>query len=89
MGLISDSFSLCHANLLSCDVTLELLAYLHKDLQWAPVYTGLKNLEKWRKILKYSESYMLLAEFGKSILVKLVNEIGWADEGTDEIRMLR
>lgn len=89
MGLISDSFALCHANLLSCHITMELTAYLPKEMSAGPMVTGIRHLEKWRKILKYSECYFLLAEFAKSILAKSVAQIGWNDTGNDEIRLMR
>lgn len=89
MGLISDAFSLCHANLLSCNTTLELMSYLPKEMNWGPMVTGIRHLEKWRKILKYSESYLLLAEFAKSIFAKSMIQIGWNDTGNDEIKLLR
>lgn len=50
---------------------------------------ALRHLEKWRKILKYSECYLLLAEYIKNLLSRSVQEIGWDDKGTDELRMVR
>lgn len=89
MGLVSDAFTLCHANLMSCQITMSLISYLPKELDWGPMTIALRHLERWRKILKYSECYISLAEYVKTILAKAVNETGWEDIGSDELRLVR
>lgn len=89
MGLISDAFALCHGNLLECSVTMNLTSYLPKEKSWGPMVVALRHFEKWRKILKYTECYLLLTEYMKSMLNKSVNQIGWSDTGTDETRLIR
>lgn len=89
MGLISDAFALCHANLLECSVTLNLTSYLPKEKGWGPMVVALRHFEKWRKILKYTECYLLLTEYMKNMLTKAVTQIGWSDTGTDEARLIR
>lgn len=89
MGLVSDAFTLCHANLMSCQITMSLISYLPKEIDWGPMTIALRHLERWRKILKYSECYLLLAEYLKNLLGRSVMEIGWADTGKDEQRMVR
>jgi ERAP1-like C-terminal domain len=89
MGLISDAFALCHANLLECSVTLNLTSYLPKEKGWGPMVVALRHFEKWRKILKYTECYLLLTEYMKNMLTKAVTQVGWSDTGTDETRLIR
>lgn len=89
MGLISDSFALCHGNLLDCSVTMNLTSYLPKEKNWGPMVVILREFEKWRKVLKYTECYLLLTEYMKTMLTKAVTQIGWSDNGTDEIRLIR
>jgi hypothetical protein len=89
MGLISDAFSLCHGNLLDCSITLDLTSYLSKEKNWGPMMVALHHLEKWRKILKYTECYLLLGEYVKAELTKAVTQIGWTDAGTDETKLIR
>lgn len=89
IGLVSDAFTLCHANLMSCQITMNLISYLPKELDWGPMTIALRHLERWRKILKYSECYLLLAEYVKNVLARSVLEIGWTDSGKDEVRLLR
>ena len=89
MGLVSDAFTLCHANLMSCQITMSLISYLPKEVDWGPMTIALRHLERWRKILKYSECYLLLAEYVKNLLARSVMEIGWEDKGKDELRMVR
>lgn len=89
MGLVSDAFTLCHANLMSCQITMSLISYLPKEVDWGPMTIALRHLERWRKILKYSECYLLLAEYVKNLLAKSVMEIGWDDKGKDELKMVR
>lgn len=89
IGLISDAFTLCHANLMSCQITLNLISYLPTELNWGPITTALRHLEKWRRILKYSECFLMLTEFVKSILLKPSEVVGWNNTGKEEIRLLR
>lgn len=89
MGLISDAFALCHGNHLECTVTMNLTSYLPKEKSWGPMVVALKHFEKWRKILKYTECYLLLTEYMKTMLTKSVTQIGWSDVGSDETRLIR
>jgi hypothetical protein len=89
MGLISDAFALCHSNHLDCSVTMNVTNYLPKEKSWGPMVVALKHFEKWRKILKYTECYLLLTEYMKTMLTKSVKDIGWTDKGSDETRLLR
>lgn len=89
MGLISDSFALCHSNQLECNLTLELTSYLPKEKNYGPMIVAIKHFEKWRRILKYTECYLLLTEYMKITLAKSVKDIGWKDIGSDEVRLLR
>ncbi|XP_055534646.1 endoplasmic reticulum aminopeptidase 2 isoform X2 [Wyeomyia smithii] len=89
VGLVSDIFTLCHANLLSCDFAMDLISYFPKEQDWGPVLVGLKHLEKWRKILKYSECYLVLAEYIRQNLAKSIQELTWNDTGREELKLLR
>ncbi|XP_058449769.1 endoplasmic reticulum aminopeptidase 2 isoform X1 [Malaya genurostris] len=89
VGLVSDIFTLCHANLLSCDFAMDLISYFPKEQDWGPVLVGLKHLEKWRKILKYSECYLVLAEYIRQNLAKSIQELTWNDTGKEELKLLR
>ncbi|XP_055384625.1 endoplasmic reticulum aminopeptidase 2 isoform X2 [Condylostylus longicornis] len=89
MGLISDAFTLCHANLMPCEITMNLVMYLPKEKSWGPMTTALRHLERWRRILKYSECFLMLSEFIKLTLNKPILELKWEDLGTDEIKLLR
>lgn len=89
MGLISDSFALCHGNLLDCSTTLDLTSYLPKERNWGPMVVAIKHFEKWRKVLKYTECYLLLTEYIKAMLNKTVVEVGWDDSGSDETKLIR
>lgn len=74
---------------MSCQITLSLISYLPNELNWGPITTALRHLEKWRRILKYSECFLMLTEFVKSILLKPSAEVGWNNTGKEEIRLLR
>lgn len=89
MGLISDAFALCHGNLLDCSVALNLTSYLSKEKNWGPMVVALRHFESWRKILKYTECYLLLTEYMRSNLAKSIAQIGWKDEGNEELRLVR
>ncbi len=74
---------------MSCQITLNLISYLPTELNWGPITTALRHLEKWRRILKYSECFLMLTEFVKSILLKPSEIVGWNNTGKEEIRLLR
>lgn len=84
MGLITDAFALCEANLLQCRLTISLISYLPRERNWGPMVTGLKHLERWRRTLKYSESYLMLSEFVRTLLGKAADTVGWKNEGSDQ-----
>ena len=86
IGLISDAFTLCHGNLLPCQITMSLITYLPRERNWGPMTTGLHHLEKWRRILKYSECFLMLSEIVKTILSKPVLWMGWDNGGLDEVK---
>lgn len=69
-----------------CELTLKLVSYLPKEQNWGPITTGLRHLERWRRILKYSECFLMLADMVKLILQRPVNVIGWNNSGKEEIR---
>lgn len=71
-----------------CEITMNLITYLPKERNWGPMTTALWNLERWRRILKYSECFLMLSEFIKMMLLVPINELGWNDEGNDEIRYI-
>ncbi|XP_052861884.1 thyrotropin-releasing hormone-degrading ectoenzyme isoform X2 [Anopheles cruzii] len=89
VGLVSDIFTLCHANLIPCHAAMELISYFPKEKEWGPVMLGTTHLEKWRKILKYSECYLVLAEYVRQNLAKSIQAIGWEDIGEEEVKLLR
>lgn len=89
IGLISDAFTLCHANLLPCPITLNLVTYLPHEMNWGPVTTALQHLERWRRVLKYSECFHMMAEFVKAVLAKPAAVVGWTNSGAEEVRLLR
>ncbi|XP_029723553.2 endoplasmic reticulum aminopeptidase 2 isoform X1 [Aedes albopictus] len=89
VGIVSDIFTLCHANLLRCDYAMDLISYFPKEQDWGPVLVGLKHLEKWRKILKYSECYLVLAEYIRQNLAKSIQDLTWNDTGKEELKLLR
>lgn len=89
IGLLSDAFTLCHANLMPCQITMNLVSYLPKEQNWGPMTTGLRHLEKWRRILKYSECFLMLTEVVKQILSKPVASMGWNNSGKDEVKYER
>lgn len=86
MGLITDAFALCEANMLQCRHTINLISYLPKEKSWGPMITGLKHLEQWRRTLKYSECYLMLSEFVREILGKSAANLGWQNVGSDTIK---
>lgn len=69
-----------------CQITMELMTYLPKEQNWGPMTTGLRHLEKWRRILKYSECFLMLTDVVKSILSKPVSQMGWNNSGKDSIK---
>lgn len=89
IGLISDAFTLCHANLMPCQTTMSLMSYLKFEQNWGPISTALRHLEKWRRILKYSECFFMLSEHVKTILSAPLKTLGWNNTGRDELRLLR
>uniref|UniRef100_A0A182YP00 Uncharacterized protein n=1 Tax=Anopheles stephensi TaxID=30069 RepID=A0A182YP00_ANOST len=89
VGLVSDIFTLCHANLIPCHAAMELISYFPKEKEWGPIVLGTSHLEKWRKILKYSECYLVLAEYVRQNLEKSIQVLGWEDTGEDETKLLR
>uniref|UniRef100_A0A1I8PN52 Aminopeptidase n=1 Tax=Stomoxys calcitrans TaxID=35570 RepID=A0A1I8PN52_STOCA len=89
LGLLSDAFTLCHANLLPCEITMNLIQYLPSETNWGPMALSLRHLEKWRRILKYSECFLMLSEFIKMKLSTVIEKIGWSDEGDEATRLMR
>lgn len=69
-----------------CQITMNLISYLPKEQNWGPMTTGLRHLEKWRRILKYSECFLMLTEVVKQILKKPVQTMGWNNSGKDEVK---
>ncbi|XP_073815531.1 endoplasmic reticulum aminopeptidase 2 isoform X1 [Musca autumnalis] len=89
LGLLSDAFTLCHANLLPCEITMNLIQYLPSETNWGPMALTLRHLEKWRRILKYSECFLMLSEFIKMKLSTVIEKIGWNDDGDEATRLMR
>ncbi|XP_049306510.1 endoplasmic reticulum aminopeptidase 2 isoform X1 [Bactrocera dorsalis] len=89
IGLLSDSFTLCHANLLPCEITMNMIQYLPSETNWGPMTVALRHLEKWRRILKYSECFLMLSEFIKMKLATVIEKIGWTDDGDEAKRLMR
>lgn len=89
IGLISDAFTLCHANLMPCPTTLDLIRYLPHELNWGPLTTALQHLEHWRRVLKYAECFHMLSEFIKALLAKPAAIVGWSNGGAEPVRLLR
>ncbi|KAL9891800.1 endoplasmic reticulum aminopeptidase 2 isoform X2 [Glossina fuscipes] len=89
LGLLSDAFTLCHANLLPCEITMNMIQYLPSETKWGPMTLALRHLEKWRRILKYSECFLMLSEFIKMKLSTIIDKIGWNDEGVEATRLMR
>lgn len=86
MGLLSDAFTLCHANLLPCEITMNMIQYLPSETHYGPMALAVRHLEKWRRILKYSECFLMLSEFIKMKLSTVMEKVGWVDEGDVAIR---
>lgn len=86
MGLITDAFALCQSNVLQCRIAINLISYLPKEQSWGPMTTGLKHLEQWRRTLKYSECYLMLSEFVRTILSKSAYSLGWNNVGNDTVK---
>lgn len=89
IGIISDAFTFCHCNLMPCQITMELISYLPREMEWGPMSIGLRHLEQWRRILKYSECFLMLTDFVRSLLSRSVNKLGWKDTDSDEMKLLR
>ncbi|XP_046804908.1 endoplasmic reticulum aminopeptidase 2 isoform X2 [Lucilia cuprina] len=89
LGLLSDAFTLCHANLLPCEITMNMIQYLPSETNWGPMALALRHLEKWRRILKYSECFLMLSEFIKMKLSTVIEKIGWNDDGDEATRLMR
>lgn len=89
IGLVSDAYTLCHANLLACDKALEMITYLPAEQNWGPMAVSLRHMERWRRILKYSECFPILTEFVRTMLKKSIGTLGWLDIDSDAERMLR
>ncbi|XP_055909262.1 endoplasmic reticulum aminopeptidase 2 [Eupeodes corollae] len=89
VGLLSDGFTLCHANLLSCEIILNMIPYLQNETKWGPITLAVRHLENWRRILKYSECFLMLSEFIKLQFSSIIERIGYLDEGDIETKMVR
>lgn len=89
IGLLSDGFTLCHSNLLSCEIIMNMIPYLQNETKWGPITLAFRHLEKWRRTLKYSECFLMLSEFIKTQLASIIERIGYMDEGDVETKMLR
>lgn len=81
LGLLSDAFTLCHANLLPCEITMSMIQYLPSETHYGPMALAVRHLEKWRRILKYSECFLMLSEFIKMKISTVMEKVGWIDEG--------
>lgn len=81
LGLLSDAFTLCHANLLPCEITMNMIQYLPSETHYGPMALAVRHLEKWRRILKYSECFLMLSEFIKMKISTVMEKVGWIDEG--------
>ncbi|XP_052837377.1 endoplasmic reticulum aminopeptidase 2 isoform X4 [Drosophila gunungcola] len=89
LGLLSDAFTLCHANLLPCEITMNMIQYLPSETHYGPMALALRHLEKWRRILKYSECFLMLSEFIKMKISTVMEKVGWSDDGDVATRLLR
>ncbi|ALC47275.1 CG4467 [Drosophila busckii] len=89
LGLLSDAFTLCHANLLPCEITMNMIQYLPSETNYGPMALALRHLEKWRRILKYSECFLMLSEFIKMKISTVMEKVGWTDEGDVAKRLMR
>ncbi|EDW25078.1 GL23039 [Drosophila persimilis] len=89
LGLLSDAFTLCHANLLPCEITMNMIQYLPSETNYGPMALALRHLEKWRRILKYSECFLMLSEFIKMKISTVMEKVGWTDEGDVAARLMR
>ncbi|XP_055850973.1 endoplasmic reticulum aminopeptidase 2 [Episyrphus balteatus] len=89
VGLLSDAFTLCHSNLLNCEIIMNMIPYLPNETKWGPITLAFRHLEKWRRILKYSECFLMLSEFIKTQLASIIEKIGYVDDGDLETKMLR
>lgn len=63
-----------------------MIQYLPSETNWGPMALALRHLEKWRRILKYSECFLMLSEFIKMKLSTVIEKIGWNDEGDEATR---
>jgi len=79
--MLSDAFTLCHANLLPCEITMNMIQYLPSETHYGPMALALRHLEKWRRILKYSECFLMLSEFIKMKISTVMEKVGWSDDG--------
>lgn len=89
LGMLSDAFTLCHANLLPCEITMNMIQYLPSETHYGPMALALRHLEKWRRILKYSECFLMLSEFIKMKISTVMEKVGWSDDGDVATRLLR
>ncbi|XP_062123522.1 LOW QUALITY PROTEIN: endoplasmic reticulum aminopeptidase 2 [Drosophila sulfurigaster albostrigata] len=89
LGMLSDAFTLCHANLLPCEITMNMIQYLPSETHYGPMALAVRHLEKWRRILKYSECFLMLSEFIKMKISTVMEKVGWIDEGDVATRLMR
>lgn len=66
-----------------------MIPYLPNETKWGPLTLALRHLEKWRRILKYSECFLMLSEFIKIHLTTIIEKIGVIDEGGVEIQLVK
>lgn len=68
---------------------MNMIQYLPSETYWGPMALALRHLEKWRRILKYSECFLMLSEFIKMKLSTVIENIGWNDDGDEATRWVK
>ncbi|XP_051160347.1 endoplasmic reticulum aminopeptidase 2-like isoform X1 [Leptopilina boulardi] len=88
-NLLDDVFTLCEAGELNASVPLELSLYLLNERDYVPWATALGYLHSWRQKLSESSGYKKYIAFLKKLLGPVTKYVGWSDEGSHLMKLLR
>ncbi|XP_056420529.1 glutamyl aminopeptidase [Hyla sarda] len=89
-GLIDDVFALASAEKQDYNISLDLTKYLHKEKDYLPWVRVSSALSYLNDMLEDDDNiYPMFQEYLQAKVIPIATELGWADEGTDVVKLLR
>jgi hypothetical protein len=81
--LISDSFALSQAGIISSTIPFEILRYLSKETEYLPWNTALYNLEQIGDMIESTNIYSNYINYVNNLIQPLYNQVGWIEKDNE------